>query len=205
MGRPAGRGDRLEPPIALYPSRAGTRRCSDCDRRLRGFARGRDQPVERKRAGFKRPKRAALQNRLRLHQRRTHHRSLHRTVRLQPARRGAATRSTTAGRTRGCVHANPAGPARDDARRKARKPSAPPQQRQTGRFSQQSGCSNPAGSACTAPSPPKSRNSQPRRKPRLKPTRPRPTASPATDRRPISTRRCLDPGAATASKREQLE
>lgn len=142
-------GNRLEPPIALYPSRAGTRRCSDCDRRLRGLARGRDQPVKRKRAGFKRSKRATLQNRLRLHQRWTHHRFVHRTVRLEPARRSAATRSTTAGRTRGCVHANPAGPARDDARRKAESPARHRNRGKTAGAACKFNRSNPAGSACT--------------------------------------------------------
>ena len=204
MDRPAGRGNRLEPSIAPHPSYGHARRCSDCDRRLRGLARGRDQPVERKRAGFKRPKRAALQDRLRLHQRRPHHRSLHRIVRLQPARRGAATRRATAGRTHGGVHANPAGPARANACRKAESSARHRNRDKPAGSARQRNCGNTTSSACTRHRSSRTTASRHHR-PRLKPIRPRPTASPATDRRPIYTRRCLDPGAATVSKCEQLE
>jgi len=87
-----GLGDRLEPLIALHPSHGHACRYRDYDRGLRRFARGRDQrSVECERAGFERSRRAALQDRLRLHQRRTHHRSVHRTVRLQPTRCSATT------------------------------------------------------------------------------------------------------------------
>ena len=54
------------------------------------------------------------------------------------------------------------------------------------------------------PLPSKSRNSRLRHSLRPSPTFPSAMASQPTGRRPISTPRCLDPGAATASKREKL-